>query len=232
MVVILDDLDGDAADKKDEHNHDACAVLALGAVDEDGQAIEQGGEAGGNLGARGVEGITAEAEEAAGVHDLAAQDGNGLHAVADDIEEDEPEEARPAQLLQHVLLEAATGDLDLAVVDAVDLDGAGEGVVGLQQAGDGGVAAALPGGLGVLGLGAQVHDGADGVVGAQAVAVGEGGLVRAGGAEEKALADQAARQLGVNGGADVSEVEQGVEATVVGGGWGGSAGPRRGRACR
>lgn len=194
VVVVLDGLDGDVTDKKDEHNHDASSVLALGAVDQDGEAVrpEQRDQTGSNLGARGVEGITAEAEEPAGLHDLAAQDGDGLHAEAGDIQEDELEEAGPAQLPQHELLEAPAGDLDLAVVDAVDLDGARQGVVGLQQGGDGRVAVALPGGLDVLGLGAQVHDGADAVVGAQAVAVGEGGLVRARGAEQEALADQAA----------------------------------------
>lgn len=223
VIVVLDGLDRDGADEQNEDDHDAGAVLALGAVNEHGQAVrlEKGGQAGGDLGAGGVQGVTAEAEEAAGLHDLAAQDGDGLHAEANEVEADEPEEAGPAQLAQHKLLEAAAGDLNLAVVDAVDLDGAGQGVVGLQQGGDGGVAAAFPGCLGVLGLGAQVHDGADRVAGAQAVAVGEGGLVGARGAEEQTLADETAGQLAIDGGADITEVEQGLEATVVEGGGGG-----------
>lgn len=64
-----------------------------------------------------------------------------------------------------MLLKPAARDLDLAVLDARDLHRLGQRVVTLQQGRHVAVGGALRGGAEVLRLAAQVHDGADAVVG-------------------------------------------------------------------
>lgn len=90
-----------------------------------------------------------------------------------------------------------------------DCDGGGIGT------GDVGLSLLFLGGFGVLRLGAEVDDGAQAIVGVEPVAVGGRGFVWAGGAVKEAFAEQAAGLMRVDGGGDVAEVEEGLEAAVV-----------------
>lgn len=125
------------------------------------------------------------------------------------------QETPPAQLPQYVPLKPGPRDPHLPVLDAGDLHRLRQGLVAPQQGGHLAVGGALLGGAQVLGLAAQVDDGADAVVAPQAVPVGRGGLVGAGRAEEQALAQELLAEAGVDGGADVAEVEDVAEAAVL-----------------
>ena len=80
-------------------------------------------EAGFNLAGRVVEGVEAETDEAAGDHDLGAEDGDGGVAVAEGHEGEESGEGAPGEGPEEVALERGAVEGDVAVLDRGDGEG-------------------------------------------------------------------------------------------------------------
>lgn len=121
----------------------------------------------------------------------------------------------PTQLLQHVPLKSLACDSNLTILNPRNLYRLRQRLVALQQGRYFPIRLPLLCRPGMLRFATQIHHRADLVNVTQSFPVRLGGFIWACGTEKQALAEQLTLGEGVDGGSDVTEVEDLGEAAVV-----------------